>query len=205
MWFARYLSFLKRDCVYLFDDLIWLKDSITSTPIDPCEKQGQMVSIVMFVGRKKKEINSPKLSSIQLGFLVFLWRNDSYNNVTRFPKLWEGSILKTWGKNKKSWERLSLLPSTNQGKIVQVHKAKLNIISGQKHSWKSEMQRFKFAGRKGNVFYSFKTISKPKVHSQITYNSNMVTELKLSDMTHSFDFKINVYFSLMKELEGKGQ
>lgn len=24
----------------------------------------------------------------------------------------------------------------------------------------------------------------------------MVTELKLSDMTHSFDFKINVYFSL---------
>lgn len=45
-------------------------------------------------------------------------------------------------------------------------------------------------------FCTFKTISKPKVHSQATYNSNMVTELKLSDMTHSFDFKPNVYFSL---------
>lgn len=33
-------------------------------------------------------------------------------------------------------------------------------------------------------FCTFKTISKPKVHSQATYNSNMVTELKLSDMTH---------------------
>lgn len=50
--------------------------------------------------------------------------------------------------------------------------------------------------RETNNFYGFKTISKPKVHSQITYNSNMVTELKLSDMTHSLYFKINVYFSL---------
>lgn len=130
---------------------------------------------------EKKEINSPKLFSIQLGFLVFLWRNDSYNNVTRFPKLWEGSILKTWGKNKKSWERLSLLPSTNQGKIVQVHKAKLNIISGQKHSWKSEMQRFKFAGRKGNVFIVLKPFLSPKFIVRLLIiaiwwqNSNWVT------------------------------
>lgn len=52
-------------------------------------------------------------------------------------------------------------------------------------------------------FYSFKTISKPKVHSQITYNnSKIVTEPKLSDMTHSFDLKINVYFSL-KERTGR--
>lgn len=58
-----------------------------------------MVSIVMFVEKREKFFKTVFHTVVCFDFLQ---RTDSYNNVARFPKLWEGGILKTWGKKIKN-------------------------------------------------------------------------------------------------------
>lgn len=60
--------------------------------------------LCLFVEKKRKILQN----CLPYNCFGFSQRTDSYNNVTRFPKLWEGDILYAWEKKKKEKLREAL-------------------------------------------------------------------------------------------------